>query len=197
MERSVKKAFPSARAHYLPNLLSEWRDQTKPLFEFRPQAPWLHVNPTAVKGISFVLELAEKMPSEKFLLVGNWGSTFPDRLPQNVSTQSRQENLKEILKRVKGVLMPSVWQEAFGRVPLEAMAMGVPVISSDRGALPETVAQGGLVLPLEFDLWQRAMQQTESFWKHQVDAGWKRFCDYRTEVDRVYAALKDRLSVLK
>lgn len=45
------------------------------------------------------------------------------------------------------VLMPSLWEESFGRVAAEAMANGIPVLSSDRGALPETVGAGRFVEP--------------------------------------------------
>jgi len=47
--------------------------------------------------------------------------------------------------------VPSVaapgWLEQFGRVAVEAMALGVPVVVSDSGALPEVVAEAGLVVP--------------------------------------------------
>ena len=46
------------------------------------------------------------------------------------------------------VLMPSLWNESFGLVAAEAMANGVPVVASDRGALPETVGEGGLLLKI-------------------------------------------------
>lgn len=36
------------------------------------------------------------------------------------------------------VTMPSTEPEAFGRVAVEAQAMGVPVVVSDLGAVPET-----------------------------------------------------------
>jgi glycosyltransferase involved in cell wall biosynthesis len=38
-------------------------------------------------------------------------------------------------------LVPSVEAEAFGRISVEAQAMGCPVIVSDQGALPETILQ--------------------------------------------------------
>lgn len=39
------------------------------------------------------------------------------------------------------------WTEQFGRVAIEAMAAGVPVVASDTGALPEVVADAGLLVP--------------------------------------------------
>lgn len=39
------------------------------------------------------------------------------------------------------------WKEQFGRVLVEAMASGVPVIGSDSGAIPDVIGQAGLVFP--------------------------------------------------
>ncbi|MDD5585453.1 MAG: lipid-A-disaccharide synthase [Alphaproteobacteria bacterium] len=47
------------------------------------------------------------------------------------------------------VVVPALVPEGFGRVPVEAMAMGVPVIASDLGATRETVVEGetGWLMP--------------------------------------------------
>ena len=44
------------------------------------------------------------------------------------------------------LLVPSIWMEAFGRVVVEAQLNGIPVIASDKGNLPNTVGEGGLII---------------------------------------------------
>src|SRR5579863_1960309 len=46
---------------------------------------------------------------------------------------------KSLLSRARGFLNPIEWEEPFGMVMIEAMALGCPVISFARGAAPEIV----------------------------------------------------------
>ena len=49
------------------------------------------------------------------------------------------------------LIVPSLtrpnWKEQFGRVFIEAMASGVPVIGSDSGAIPSVIGNAGLLVP--------------------------------------------------
>jgi len=47
-----------------------------------------------------------------------------------------------LLGHARGFLNPIEWEEPFGMVMTEAMAMGCPVISFNRGAAPEIVVHG-------------------------------------------------------
>jgi glycosyltransferase involved in cell wall biosynthesis len=58
------------------------------------------------------------------------------------------EALALLMARCAVFCLPSL-AEGFGLPALEAMACGAAVVVSDRGALPEVVADGGLVVPLE------------------------------------------------
>ena len=52
-------------------------------------------------------------------------------------------DLAQLLNASDALVFPSLW-EGFGLPALEAMACGTPVLSSDRGSLPEVVGDGGL-----------------------------------------------------
>jgi glycosyltransferase involved in cell wall biosynthesis len=56
----------------------------------------------------------------------------------------------DLLRDVDGLVMPSRW-DAAPIVAIEAMRAGVPVLGSDRGALPEIVQDGvgGLIFELD------------------------------------------------
>ena len=58
------------------------------------------------------------------------------------------------------LVVPTTSDETFGRVVVEAQLNGIPVLSSDRGALPDVVGQGGRIVPVDSPLeaWADAVQ---------------------------------------
>jgi glycosyltransferase involved in cell wall biosynthesis len=57
-------------------------------------------------------------------------------------------------------LVPSRWKESWGRVVSEAQISGIPVLASDHGGLPESVGEGGFLLPPdEVDAWSACLKK--------------------------------------
>ncbi len=118
------------------------------------------VNPSPQKGIFFfarlVEMLGEKRPDIPVLVVqsaidASLLVSIPEldltRYPQLVASPSLNEPA-DIFSVTKILLVPSVFEEPFGRVAADALINGVPPIVSYRGGLPGTVGDGGIVLPL-------------------------------------------------
>ena len=57
-----------------------------------------------------------------------------------------------LIRMAHALVFPSEY-EGFGAPVIEAMQIGIPVVTSDRACLPEVVGDAGLVLSLQEDLW--------------------------------------------
>jgi glycosyltransferase involved in cell wall biosynthesis len=68
-------------------------------------------------------------------------STLPDQIIELDSL--RQDRMPELYNAVDCLLFPS-WYEGFGLPPLEAMACGTPVVTSNAASLPEAVGDAAL-----------------------------------------------------
>ncbi|MGO4893900.1 glycosyltransferase [Flavobacterium sp. W21_SRS_FM6] len=121
------------------------------------------VNPSIHKGVEIALALANKNPDVDFLFVVNNKSKKIDFLAQHLPTKNIEivgpfSNMKEVYKQAKVILMPSIWNETWGRVATEAHYSSIPVLSSNNGGLPESVGIGGISLPANssIDDWNEA-----------------------------------------
>lgn len=112
------------------------------------------INPHRVKGVDTFLAVAEALPLQRFLLVESWKLDAPAlaalqgrlaTLP-NVSFMHRVADVTEVYARTRLLLVPSRWEEAFGRVVIEAQSCAIPVLVSRRGGLPEAVGDRSMVI---------------------------------------------------
>lgn len=193
MKTKLTTEFPNAEAFVLHNPIADLK-QSPPL-GFEPKY-WLFVNPIPEKGLNFIVDLSRALPNEKFLILGNWAR---DPLPSaklfgpNVKVEGWRPELRSIWKESIGLLYPSVWEEAFGRLPLEAMAHGVPVLASDRGALSSTVGNGGFSLPLDIPQWIDAMNQVRSKPEVFRKKGFERVKEYLSRADQSHRSFQELL----
>lgn len=92
----------------------------------------------------------------RLLKVGEAFTPEQKKLAENLGVADRvihlgivpRERLPEIYRRADLFLFPSL-NEGFGLPVLEAMASGIPVIASNRGALPEIVGEAGILVDPE------------------------------------------------
>lgn len=69
--------------------------------------------------------------------------TFESQLPST--------KMPSYYRRLNVLVLPSRtrrnWKEQFGRVLIEAMACGIPVVGSDSGEIPHVIGESGLIFP--------------------------------------------------
>lgn len=124
------------------------------------------------KGVRELMRALERVEAPwRALLVGGgplegevraWAARHGDRV--RVATGVPHDAVPDWLNAMDLLCAPSRttarWKEQLGRMVLEAMACGVPVVASDSGELPHVVARAGVVVP----------EADEDAWVHALDA---------------------------
>ena len=78
-----------------------------------------------------------------------------------------------LIALAEALVFPSEY-EGFGAPVLEAMALGTPVICSDRAALPEVAGDAAVVLPLSVEAWADALALVATTRDDLVERGRRR-----------------------
>jgi glycosyltransferase involved in cell wall biosynthesis len=125
----------------------------------RPERPWswrmLYVGRIDErKGIASAIEALTHLPAEASLTIVGEGNRVQERefgeLAARLGVADRvrrepqrsREELKDIYEAADVVVFPVVWSEPWGLVPLEAMALGRPVVATGRGGSGEYLVDG-------------------------------------------------------
>jgi alpha-1,3-rhamnosyl/mannosyltransferase len=124
------------------------------------------------KNLAVILRAIAAVPPDALgapalLLAGprGVGADEVDALVDELGIRSRvrfggyvaDDDLPTLVGASLALLHPS-YDEGFGLTPIEAMAAGVPALASDRGALPEVVGGGGVLLDADDpDAWAAAI----------------------------------------
>lgn len=128
----------------------------------------LFVNPHPIKGGEILFSLAEACPELPFVVYESWNiapmwrdycMARAQKLG-NIEWHEPVFDMREAYAKARILLMPSIWEESFGRTVVEAQLNGIPVLSSNRGALPALVGESGIVLDphAPIDDWARALR---------------------------------------
>lgn len=107
---------------------------------------------TLGKGVGILTEILpnffKSFPKYLFYFVGEGplekNVAFLKKTNQNLMIlgQIEHKQLLFLISKARLVVMPSLWPEPFGRIALEAISQGTPVVATRRGGLPEIVKDG-------------------------------------------------------
>ncbi|WP_422931953.1 glycosyltransferase family 4 protein [Singulisphaera sp. PoT] len=91
-----------------------------------------------------------------------WASRFGDSV--KIVTGVNHDEVPAHLNAMDLLVAPSqttpAWREQFGRMLVEAMGVGVPIVASDSGEIPNVVSNAGLIIPeADESAWVIALQR--------------------------------------
>jgi glycosyltransferase involved in cell wall biosynthesis len=122
----------------------------------------------AGKGIRWLLEVftGNAQPGERLVIAGAGDPGTVESLKAQFAspcvTFLGHVDPASFYEQIDVLFVPSLWNEAFGRTAIEALAYGIPVIASNRGGIPEAIQDGvtGLIVePDEPGALARAMRR--------------------------------------
>lgn len=120
------------------------------------------INLTEEKGARVFYALAERMPKRKFLgVIGGYGQQIVRDLPnvEIVPHTSGDRMAKDVYARTKVLLAPSSY-ESYGRVAVEAMCSGIPVVAHPTPGLRESLGDAGVFADRDdLDAWEAAVKR--------------------------------------
>jgi glycosyltransferase involved in cell wall biosynthesis len=140
----------------------------------------LMFNPIKHKGGEIFKKIALMNPDLNFAIVPGWGglkknnefdtnqikwideslgyqeSELPKEIDfscvPNITILASRVNVAEIYSKAKIVCMPSIWEEVFGRVAIETLYNGIPLIASHVGELASFRKYGAVIIDKYFDI---------------------------------------------
>jgi glycosyltransferase involved in cell wall biosynthesis len=129
----------------------------------------LFVNTTPRKGLETAFALAERRPDIPFDFVLSWILNQDQiaklaaraRKAGNIVLHPPTDDMRSMYASTRVLLVPSKWEETWGRVATEAHINGIPVLGSEIGGLTQAIGSGGLLVPPEapIEQWLAALSR--------------------------------------
>ena len=131
---SRNHAIRHKSTHYIYNGIKldsfTYREKKENYFVFLSKVSW------KVKNVDLAIRLAKVMRF-KLIVAGGWKLSFRKNIKFIGEVDDREK--AKLLAGARALIFPTNWEEPFGLVTIEALASGTPVITTNKGAMPELV----------------------------------------------------------
>lgn len=101
------------------------------------------------KGSQIVAEIIPRMPDVEFVVIGRYDEQPPGGHPPNLACWGRIPDIRDFYRAIDLLLVPSVHEEPFGMVIVEAAANGIPAVANREGGIPEALGGSGVLIDKE------------------------------------------------
>ena len=115
------------------------------------------------KGGNVFIEIAKRMPDIKFLGVkGGYDGQIMNKNVSNITYLPNTAFIKDMYAKTDILLIPSK-EESWGRVAVEAMSSGIPVIANPTPGLVESCGEAGIFCKRnDIDSWVREIRRLKT-----------------------------------
>lgn len=140
--------FPNAQKYVIPNIYNGISEDSNELLDSLIVGYIGRIHPT--KGLDLLIDsfkeiyrILKKRGDLKLLIAGGGNKDYKTKLEDKAKGFPIEfigyTEPNDFYKKVNISICPSIWEEPFGRVVIESMAHGVPVIGSRIGGIKELI----------------------------------------------------------
>lgn len=147
-KKSFGKVVPNATEYDRKSVFDIWQARQK-LVPSAPRFVYLG-SLIKVKGVEWLIQCFRKLPNPDVeLYIAGKGEL--EKYVKNAAIEDKrihfvgfldEKGVSELLKKTNVLIAPSLWEEPFGRIVLDAYKHAMPVIVSNHGALPTLISKG-------------------------------------------------------
>jgi len=104
-----------------------------------------------LKGDDIVNRIIHKKDDWKFIIIGRDYLSKSNKVSSNLQILGNITNIEIFYKAIDILIVPSIIEEGFSRVIIEACVNGITVIANKVGGIPEAMGNSGIMIDVNLE----------------------------------------------